>query len=155
MSPSRTLNRTSSVVLLVLPWTLLTGCPITSLPLPGADTIQVELVNDTEFAVQPNIRFDDDSGFFARLAPSERLSTGLIQGGEVLTNVRFDCDELGLIFSDGAEQVIPLFDDYVADSTRILERDEDFDCGDVIEFRFVGEGIDFGVIVSVNGRVVD
>ncbi|MFQ5805938.1 MAG: hypothetical protein ACE5I3_05760 [Phycisphaerae bacterium] len=133
---------------------LVGGCPEAGWLIPGLNTVEVELINDTGFPVDPNIRFDDDSGFFARLAPAERLSTGLIEPGQAAA-FRFDCDELGLIFSDEAEQVLPLFADYVADATEILERDEEYDCGDLIRFRFVGNAEDFGVVVSVNGRVVD
>jgi hypothetical protein len=130
------------------------GCPGVGTLLPGLNIIQVELINDTGFPVDPNIRFDDDAGFLASLAPSENLSTGLIQPDDPVLVFNFDCDELGLIFSDGAEQV-HLFEDYVADESRILERDDEYECGDVIRFRFVGDGLDFGVIVSVNGRIVD
>ena len=42
-----------------------------------------------------------------------------------------------------------------ADTTRVLKRDEDYDCGDTIQFHFIKNGDAFGVIVSINGRVVD
>ena len=122
--------------------------------IPGFNTVTVELINDTSFPVDPNIRFDDDPGFFAGLAPADTLDTGLIPPGEA-RSYTFDCDELRLIVSDEAEQIIPLFGTYTADKTANVERGEEFDCGDVIRFRFVGEGVDFGVIVSVNGRIVD
>jgi hypothetical protein len=117
-------------------------------------SVQVEVVNDTDFAVDPNIRYDDDAGFFASLLPADTLDTGLIESGEIAVYT-FDCDELGLVLSDEAEQVVPLFGDYVADETDILERGDDYDCGDSIRFRFVGNAADFGVIVSVNGQIVD
>jgi hypothetical protein len=118
------------------------------------NTVQVEVINDTSFAVDPNIRYDDDSGFWASLVPADSLDAGLIDPGET-ASFRFDCDELGLIFSDEAEQVLGFFDIYVADASDILERDDEYDCGDLIRFRFIGNGVDFGVIVSVNGRIVD
>ncbi len=144
-----------SVVLVGLSLAVAGGCPAAGILLSGLDIVQVELINDTGFPVDPNIRFDDDPGFWASLAPAEHLSTGLIQPDDPVIVYDFDCDELGLIFSEGAEQVLPLLEDYVADDTRILERGDEFDCGDVIRFRFVGDGVDFGVVVSVNGRVVD
>jgi len=137
----------------MLPLLLLAGCPDVSELLPGFNTVEVELVNDTLFPVAPNIRFDDDSDFFAQLAPAEDLSTGLLAPGEALT-YRFDCDELGLIVSDEAEQLLPL-ELFVAQRSRMLLRGEDYDCGDFLRFRFVGAAEDFGVVVSVNGRVVD
>jgi len=130
------------------------GCPGADILISGLNSVQVELVNDTGFPVAPNIRFDDDPGVWASLWPAESLSTGLIQPDDPVLVLNFDCDELGLIFSDGAEQV-HLLEDYVADNSRILERGDEYDCGDVIRFRFVGDGVDFGVIVSVNGRIVD
>lgn len=130
------------------------GCPNLTVVVGLLDTITVELVNDTDFSVDPNIRFDDDPGLLAGLFPSEKLSTGLLAPGETAT-FSFDCDKLGTIFSDDPEQVIPLLDDVTGDSSSRLERGEEFECGDVIQFRFVGNGDDFGVVTSVNGRVVD
>ncbi len=130
------------------------GCPDLGAFVPGMNAVTVEIVNDTEFAVDPNIRFDDDSGFFASLVPADTLDTGLIEPGEIVT-YEFDCDELGLIRSEDPEQVTVLFGDYVGDSSDTLEREKEYDCGDVIRFRYVGNAVDFGVIVSVNGRIVD
>jgi hypothetical protein len=141
-------------VLAALSMALGGGCPGADILLTSLNTVQVELINDTGFPVDPNIRFDDDSGFWASLVPAEHLEVSRIESGEGEV-LQFDCDELGLIFSDEAVQLRVLFDDYVADSTKILERGDDYDCGDVIRFRFVGDGPDFGVIVSINGRIVD
>lgn len=130
------------------------GCPGTDSLFSDLTRIEVELINDTDFPVDPNIRFDNDSGFLAGLFPAERLGTGLLEPGE-LVSFLFDCDELGLIFSDEAEQDVPLLGAFVVDATRILERDEEYDCGDLIRFHFVGDAFDFDVVVSVNGRIVD
>lgn len=129
------------------------GCPEGGVLVPF-NVVRVVLINDTDFAVDPDIRFDDDSNWLAGIWPSETLSTGLLQAGESAT-YNFDCDELGLIVSREAEQILDFFGTYAADATRTLKRDDDYDCGDIIRFRFVGEGVDFGVIVSVNGRVVN
>jgi hypothetical protein len=142
------------VASIALPALICGGCADVVGLLPGLNTVQVELINDTSFPVDANIRFDDDSGFWASLAPADSLDAGLIEPGEI-ASFTFDCDELGLILSDEAEQVVSFFDVFVADSTDILERDEEYDCGDVVRFRFVGDTYDFGVIVSVNGRIVD
>jgi hypothetical protein len=136
-------------MLLVTTGLLLGGC----LDIALVNTIQLELVNDTSFPVDANIRFDDDSNWLAGLFPAEDLNAGRIESGETVT-FNFDCDELGVVFSDEAEQ-LGLFFTYVADSTSVLSRDDEYECGDVVRFRFVGNGDDFGVIVSVNGRVVD
>jgi hypothetical protein len=144
---------------------LLGGCPgsITielpgggslDVPLPGADTVVVEVFNDTNFEVDPRIRFDDDNDFFAQLAPSEELATGILAAGESI-EFTIDCERLGLIFSDRAGQFF--FDETIgqADTTRMLERDDDFDCGSRIQFLFIGAEAGFGVVVSVDGVVVD
>jgi hypothetical protein len=133
---------------------LVGGCPEAVQLITLANTVQLELINDTNYAVDANIRFDDDANWLAGLFPAEDLNAGLIEAGETVI-FDFDCDELGLVFSDEAEQLGPFFITYVADATRILERDDEYDCGDVVRFRFVGDGDDFGVVVSVNGRVVD
>ena len=143
------------MLLATLPGLLLAGCPEAARLIPALNTVWVELVNDTSFSVDPNIRFDDDEDWLASLFPSESLDTGVLESGQSV-RFDFDCDELGLIFSDGAEQTGPFFFlSYFADETRILSRGDEYDCGDLIEFRFVGDAEDFGVIVSVNGRVVD
>lgn len=124
------------------------GCPQTS------TTVRVEVINDTDFDVQPNIVFDEDDGFFGSFFPSGRLETGLIAPGDSFVS-DFDCDALGSIASNEAEQVLLFDDDATADSSSTLQREEDYSCGDIITFTFVGNGADFGVNVAVNGRVVN
>lgn len=126
------------------------GCPGGSIL--GFNTVTVEIVNDTAFDVAPNIEFDDDDGLLAGIFPADDLNTGLIAPGEIAV-FTFECDELGTIRSNDPEQV-SLFGDETGDDSPTLEREEEFDCGDLIRFRYVGEGIDFGVIVSVNNRIV-
>ena len=122
--------------------------------IPGLNTIVVRVVNDTAFEVDPRIRFSEDTGFFAGLFGGQDLATGTLLPGDVLT-YDFDCDALGLIRSESAGQF--LGDETIgqADVSRTLEFDENFDCGDILTFTFLGEGPTFGVVVSVNGRVVD
>jgi hypothetical protein len=136
-------------LLLVAAATLCVGCS----DWPLFDTVTVIISNDTDFDVDPHIVFDDDTGFFARNFPSEELSVGLLEPGESRV-FHFDCDQLGVIFSDEAEQFVG---DMVIeiDETSALEREKEFFCGDLIEFQFVGNLDDFGAIVTVNGLVVD
>jgi hypothetical protein len=124
------------------------------LEIRGLNTVTVELVNDTGFDVDPYIRFDDDEGFLAQLFPADDLATGLLEPGDVLV-FDFACDELGLIFSDGAEQLGVFGVIAQADDSTMLERGDDFECGDLIRFRFIGDFEQFGVLVSVNNVVVD
>lgn len=147
-------RRMTPIALMTLAAIVAGGCPEIGALIPGFNTVTVEVVNDTSFSVDPNIRYDNDPGLLAGLFPADTLNTGLIGAGATMT-FTFDCDSVGTIFSDEAEQVTLLFGDYVADATDRLEREKEFDCGDVIRLRFVGDALDFGVIVSVNGRIVD
>ncbi len=138
------------------------GCPGVTIELPGGGgifvpgigTVVVRVFNDTDFEVDPDIRFDDDSGFFAGLFPSETLATGTLAPGEVLT-FTIDCDRIGLVRSDSPLQYLDFGLVAESDGSATFERGDDFDCGAVIEFRFIGTGRSFGVIVSINGVVVD
>jgi hypothetical protein len=122
--------------------------------IPGFNTIVVEVVSDSAFEVDPRIRFSEDTGFFAGLFGGQDLATGTLLPGDILT-FDFDCDALGMIRSESAGQFLGAETIGQADVTRVLEFDQDFQCGDVITFTFLGEGPTFGVVVSVNGRVVD
>ncbi len=119
-------------------------------------TVRVEIFNDTDFEVVPRIKFDDDNNFFARLIPAEELDLGALAPGESI-QLDMACDKVGLIFSDEAGQFVPDEDDPIAqaDETRRLIRGDDYHCGDTILFHFLGNGDDFGVVVSVNSVVVD
>jgi hypothetical protein len=148
------------LVLLVLPLTLLGACPGVSITVPGGtieipDTtiVTLELYNDTDFEVDPHIVYDDDSGFWARLAPAEELGVHSLAPGDSYV-LDIDCDQLGLVLSDEPEQFIGPFS-YSAPASRIVEREHEYDCGDVVQFQFLGTADSFDVIVSVNGVVVD
>lgn len=120
----------------------------------GGSSVRVIVINNTNFSVQPNVKFDADNGFFGGLFPSSTLDTGLIAPGQRVTT-DFNCEDLGTIFSDGGTQSIPLGNDPTASPTRTLQLDEEYSCGDVIRFTFVGDGSDFGINVTVNGRTID
>ncbi len=153
-------------LLAVLTGTLLVtnlgACPGITITIPdgtdiivaGLGTVVVEVFNDTDFDVDPRIVFDDDSGFWAGAFPSEDLATGILAPGD-LSRFNMDCDEVGSIASDEAEQFLGPDLSVVAEGSRTLERDEDFHCGSTIRFHFVGEADGFGVLVSINGVVVD
>lgn len=129
---------------------LLGGCP----QIAGLfNTVTIEVYNDTGFDVAPRIRYDDDDNWLAALAPSEELAPSILAPGELIT-YDMDCDEVGVIFSDTAGQFGFIGTIGQAGVTRKLIRDDDYHCGDTIQFHFVGEGDAFGVIVSINGRVV-
>ncbi len=145
----------AGMILMAWSLTAVGGCPsgLNGFSFPPADTVRLELVNESDFDVAPNIVFGRDAGFFSRLTGGSTLATGLIAPGETLVfNVA--CEELGYVFSNQAEQIGPAGDSAFAGDSRLLEREEEFDCGDVVRFLFIGNGADFGVAVSVNGRIV-
>ena len=156
--------RLSSIGLAALLVSQMGGCPsslngIVDTLLGSSGSITVVVENDTNFDVLPDMRIDDDdSGFNAFLAGvfgGQELVTGRLAPGEFV-NFNFDCDQLGLIYVAGAEQsdLFGAFSD--SGSSSILRRDHDYDCGDSIVFQFLGDGdAAFGVVVSVNGLVVD
>lgn len=152
---------TTIVALGLLSAVLTGGCPDITITLPdgtdidlGGSTVTVVIYNDTDFYIDPGIVFDDDAGFWASLVPSESLATGELLPGEELT-YSFDCDELGLIRSANANQYDALGWIGQADTSRTLEREDEYDCGDTILFHFIGTGDSFGVVTAVNNRVVD
>lgn len=149
-----------SVALLTLPFICSGGCPPVTIEfpggaitVPGVGVITLQVINDTPYDVHPRIVFDDDSGFWAGAFPSEDLATGILAPGQAVTYT-FDCGKLGLLRSDEPEQFIGPFT-FVADSSRTLERGEDYDCGALLQVQFVGAGEGFGVVLIVNNRVVD
>ena len=120
----------------------------------GLNVVVIEVYNDTDYDVAPEIRYDDSTSWLAGIFPSERLTPQVLEPGDFF-RYEMDCDELGVIFSDGAEQYDFAFTIAEVDRTKTLERDDDFDCGDTIQFHFIGHDDSFGVLVSINGRVVD
>ncbi len=151
MTPIRLL-RPAGILLAIALYALVGGCGFGGL-LPLFNSVIVEVVNDTSFDIAPNIVYDDDTGFLAGAFPAEELATGLVAPGEIVS-FNFDCDALGLIFSAQAEQLIPPDISVFAGDSSTVERDDDFQCGDVIRFIFVGDGDDFDVLVSINGQIV-
>lgn len=121
------------------------------------NAITVEVVNDTDFFVAPQIFYaDEEPGFFDSLFGNEGtlLDTGLLAPGDAVV-FRFPCRDLGAIFSGGAEQIDDLGTFAIAADSRVLVRGDDFGCADTIQFYFIGNEIDFGVVVTVNELVVD
>jgi len=124
-----------------------------TIALPGLGVVTLRLVNDTDFPIDPHIVYDDDNSALAALFPSEELGVHDLAPGEVAT-LSIDCDKLGVVRSAEAEQFAGPFT-YTAPDSTTLERDEDYECGALIEFRYLGHGDAFDVIVAINGVVVD
>ncbi len=146
-----------AVMAVLATYPLIGGCSgiLDLLPgIPGLNTIVVEVVNESGFEVDPRIRFSEDTGFFAGLFGGQSLAAGTLAPGDALS-FDFDCDALGMIRSESAGQFFGAETIGQAETSRTLEFDQDFGCGDVITFTFLGQGANFGVVLSVNDRVVD
>ncbi|MCH8806087.1 MAG: hypothetical protein IH986_08360 [Planctomycetes bacterium] len=150
---------TATLGIILLTGTLLIGgCPGSNFLFAGLTDVRVEIFNDTDFLIVPDIRFGDDDGdvtaFFTGLFGGDKLATGSLNSGEFI-EFTFACDELGLVFAKESEQ--RLFNEVIgeSDQTDGIQRGEEFECGDRIQFRFIGSFEDFDVLVTVNGRVVD
>jgi hypothetical protein len=164
---SSSLRRLAATALLLLA----AGCGNLTLTLPNglsadisipvgvaSNVVTVEVWNDTDFEVEPRIRYDDDTGFWGQLfSAASELATGTLGSGEFPEAFQLACDHVGVLYADEPGQFPPGEDVPIgqADRTRTLIRGEDFDCGDTIRFQFVGSGSSFGVRVSVNGVIVD
>lgn len=97
--------------------------------------IGVEIFNNSDFEVLPDIRFDADERIAASAA-AESLSIGTLLPGEFV-QFDFDCERLGLIFSDETELRFGGSFIGVADASSAARFGTEFQCGDdlVIEFR--------------------
>lgn len=116
--------------------------------------VTVQVVNDTDFEVDPSMVTTDDPDGFGLFNPGDGLATGLLAPGDVL-EFTFDCDRLAAIRSDAAELLDDNGDPIIgAQPTSAIERGAEFECGDVIRFRFVGDERSFGILVSVNDAIV-
>lgn len=143
---------------------LLGGCPngigsIISDLVGDLTGVTVEIVNDSGWTIEPDIRYSEDDGdfaaFIAGLFGGDELSVPLMAPGADAT-YNFNCDSLGVIYSGQTVQYGLLgFELGEADASDILVRGDDYSCGDTITFTYVGSGDSFGVVVSINGQVVD
>lgn len=109
----------------------------------------VEVFNDSDFEVVPDIRFDP-SEFADEFSARDFLNIGELLPGEFV-QFDIDCDLIGTIFSDETE--IYEFGQFldIADFSAFARFDRDFLCGDEIVITFIGSGDFFDIIVEVNG----
>src|SRR5262249_3763054 len=110
---------------------------------------KVEVFNDTDFDLLPNLQFGPDPATF----PGLPLATGVVSSGDSPV-FSLQCIELGAIFSNEAELLLLGQPIATANDSVTLKRGTDFNCGDQIEFHFTDNGGKFTVEVSVNGNVV-
>jgi len=125
------------------------GCTLEQVQSFLNNGVTVRVVNNTRYDVDPGVRIAEEDELFDILL-SEPLATGVLDPGET-AEFDFDCDRVGTVFSTDAVQM-NLFGDAQAGESPTLQRSNDFDCGDVIEFEFTGDFGSFEVITRVNGR---
>lgn len=117
--------------------------------------ITVELVNTTDFPIEPFLYTDDDDSTFwtSNITKNEnRVATGEIppHTTEVFT---FSCERAGTMMTDHAEMYTGCCV-VESDNAPIIREKDDFDCYDVISFVFVDTGAEFYTEVEVNGYLV-
>ncbi|MFO0837508.1 MAG: hypothetical protein U1D55_03210 [Phycisphaerae bacterium] len=128
---------------------LLTGCP---------NTVTVEVVNETDLPVEPNIRYsaaaNDLNAILTGLFGGTELSSGTVLA-HTTRQFSFACDEIGVVFSNSARQTLIGVTVAEASDSGILQRGNEYDCGDTVEFHFLGAGSGFAVETRVNGSIVN
>lgn len=107
-------------------------------------TITVSIFNNTDFEVDPAVEF-------GRSEPALRgLGVGILAPGE-LVEVDLNCDEAILLTTTNSTQ-LGFATDYVLDPLPLFEIDFDYFCGELVDFEFVGNGLDFDVFVDAGGE---
>ena len=119
--------------------------------------ILVLFINNSDGTVRPDIEFTENTDALNTLITTfvggQSLNIPDLAAGEYV-QFQFACDKLGAIFSDQSE-LRTILGNVDADPSALLIRDEDFSCGDEIRFEFFGDRNSFGVLVTVNGRIVN
>lgn len=117
------------------------GCPQQAAP---DDEVTVRVTNNTDLDVDPKVQFGGSASSL------ETLDTGILSPGDVVEfSIRCD-DALVLTATDSTQ--FTLLDDFVLDPLPIFEIDTDYFCGELIEFEFVGNELDFDVVVDAGGE---
>lgn len=121
---------------------------------PFQKQITIHIINDTEFDVDPNIVFDDDTSLLAGWFPSETLETGLIEPGGLAT-FYLPCSDVGVLLSDNAKLIDGGLVIATAGDSVTLTDGDNFECQDVIELQFIGTPNNFAVVTYVNDVEID
>jgi len=145
-------SRLSALLLacVVLPGTL--GLQCAGLPFVQ-ETVDIELINLTDYEVDPFIYIDPDNdvsiddlfvedNFFPVEPP---LAV------DELATFTFDCADVGTVASDFAWMLISDEEAIESDNGPIVTEGLDFTCGDVVSFIFIDDGVDFYTRVEING----
>ncbi|MBN1490612.1 MAG: hypothetical protein JXA69_11905 [Phycisphaerae bacterium] len=138
------------------------GCEGLAVTLPdgltlGYHIVSITVTNTTDYYVDPRIYADDDDNTFfdSNIVTNENyVDTGVIPPYTSVT-VTLNCDQAGTIKSDYAILELPGADWVESDNAPKVTDDNDFDCGDSIEFIFIDTGVEFFTRVEINGRFIE
>jgi hypothetical protein len=143
----------------------LTAAAVLMLPVAGGcdglglsgilQSLTVELVNETDYPVDPGLYADDDDRTFFEFnirTDENFVDVGIVPAHSTV-RVPLSCDEAGTMMTYAARQIRSGSDRF-SDNDPIVYEDGDFDCHDVISFVFRDSAFDFWTEVEVNGRVI-
>ncbi|MHC4445615.1 MAG: hypothetical protein ACYTF1_12940 [Planctomycetota bacterium] len=138
-------------------------CELSFIPNDGIsnfDIVTVELVNNTEFEVEPNLFVDPQSNIISIediLIDDNFVDIGIPVQPDEIVQIDFDCPEIGSVVSDFAFLFISDTEQVESDNGPFLIQGEDFLCGDVISFIYIDEFPDgvFFTRVEVNGEFLE
>lgn len=108
------------------------------------DVVTVRVFNNTDFEVDPRV------GVGVTRTVFDELDTGILGSGDI---VEFDlnCDDAIYLTATESAQ-LGTAEDFVLDPLPVFEIDQEYFCGELVEFEFVGNGRDFNVFVDAGGQ---
>ena len=149
----------SFVVLSSLALAASAGCNGFAIPLPnggmiGINVVTIKLTNTTDWPVDPNLDVDRDEDAIIVVQDENYIRTGLIPP-HTTQNVTLDCGRVGTIKSDHAIMQLPGGRDIESDNDPKLTEEDDFYCGEHVEFIFIDDGESFYTDTQVWGPSPD
>ena len=118
----------------------------------GPTVVTVELVNNSDFAVEGELFYDDEDDTIEELLEENGTRRQFVLPAGDRSSFSVNCDDLrAIIISDADLQLIGEIGPSA--STDVLRDGNDFDCGDRIVFTFDHSSaiVDFDVTTSVQG----
>ncbi len=135
---------------------IISALGVTCPPPFGPRFVDIELVNFTDFDVDPRIFIHPVSGvpFEELFRPENELIVDplLLPGEEAIFTFR--CQDVGTIGSDFALMFITPILAIESDNGPVVDEGIDFFCGDIVSFVFIDDGIEFYTSVEVNGVII-
>ncbi len=136
------------------------GADCTFLPFPVRSTVDVELVNLTDYPIDPRLFIDpsDDIQFYEDLVNDFNwVEVDPPLAPDEVAVFTFYCDDAGTIASDYALLLLSADEGYESANGPWVVYGYDYLCNDTISFIFIDEfdiGGDFFTRVEVNGEFV-